>query len=188
MEDEELVSLCKTISRKHREAIALIKEYGEVSKTQEVMEAVLKEEGDFEILRLGANSVWFRPAAWANIVPDNGTAWKGLEKPVSIVCVLSLNISKENLSIRCTLSRMDEPKLRLACAEKLRDAGFKLSKKAFSENAEYSRFFSKALKLDDMTDEEVVEEGAKTLLKEAQNLIFPKAEKVFREVFGNVSR
>ena len=45
MEDEELVLLCKTIYQRHQEAIDLITEYGAASKTQEVMEAVLREEG-----------------------------------------------------------------------------------------------------------------------------------------------
>ena len=75
-------------------------------------------------------------ADWANIVPDNGTAWQGLPKPVSIACVLSLNIRTSKLAIACTLSGMDEPKLRLACAKKLWDAGFKLTSKAFNENAQ----------------------------------------------------
>lgn len=82
---------------------------------------------------------------------------------------------------------MDEPKLRLACAKKLRDAGFKLTKKAFSEDAKWSRFFSATQKMDDMTDEEVVHDAAKKLLHKAKAQ-FPKAEAVFREVFKGMKQ
>ena len=184
MEDEELVELCKTIYRRHREAIDLITEFGSVGTGQQIIEDVLAEEG-YELLRSAPRFIMFMPESWRKIVPENGTAWTRMKRPVSVACWFQLG--REKVRAAFELSRMDDPKLRLACAEKLRDAGFKLTRKAFDEDAKYSRFFSLVQRVEDMSDEEAVRNAAKKLLQKAKSQ-FPKAEEVFREVFGNANR
>ena len=78
---------------------------------------------------------------------------------------------------------MDDPELRLACVEQLRKAGFKLGNRAFREDAKYSRFLSIPQKVSDFNDKDEVAAAVENILKKAEKE-FPKAEKVFKEVFS----
>ena len=184
MEDKGLVNLCKKIYRRHRQAIDLITEYGMATKSQEVIESVLEEEG-YELLRSAPKFIMFMPESWAKLIPENGTAWSGMKRPVSAASWFQLGEGR--LRIAFEVSGMTDPQLRLACVEALRDAGFRLTSKAFDEDAKFSRFFSVVQRVEDMTDEEAVRDAAKKLLHKAKAQL-PKVEEVFREVFGNVSR
>ena len=182
MQDESLVKLCKTIYRRHREAIDLITEYGMAGTGQQAAEDVLSKEKGYEILYSRPNYVWFLPESWSEIIPENGTAWSHLDRPVSITC--RFDFRPDKVRVIFELSRMDDIQLRLTCAKKLQEAGFRLTNKAFNENAKYSRFFTKSQKVSDMTDDKAVREAVKKLFQKAKTE-FPKAEKVFRDVFNS---
>ena len=182
MQDESLVDLCKTIYRRHREAIDIIVEYGMIGVGPQAVDDVLSKEGEYEILCSRTNTVWFLPKSWSDIIPENCTRWRHLRKRVSIACWFVF--LKDKIGIIFELAQMDDIQLRLTCAKKLQEAGFKLMKKAFDENAKYSRFFRANQKVPDMTDEKDVHEAIEKLLKKAK-AEFPKAEKVFREVFSD---
>jgi len=77
---------------------------------------------------------------------------------------------------------MEDPALRLECIKSLKAAGFTLGKKAFDENATYSRFYGKTVKIKDETDYDEMRAAIEKLLEKAK-IEFPKAEKVFRTVF-----
>jgi len=187
MQDESLVELCKTIYRRHREAIDIIVEYGMVGAGQQAVDDFLSEEGGYEILCSRPNWVWFLPETWSQIIPANSTAWKHMARPVSVACFFHFRSDKNMVRLICEVSRMDDIQLRLACVKKLQKVGFRLTKKAFDENAKYSRFFSKSLKVSDITDYEAVREAVKNLLQKAKTE-FVKAEKVFRDVFKSSNR
>ena len=180
MQDDSMIELCKTIYRKHREAIDLIVKYGMKGAGQQAVEDVLSEDGDYEILYSSPGYVWFLPMAWVNLIPENGIAWTHLEKSVSIV--VWIEFWENRIYIHFEMSKMDDANLRLKCAENLKEAGFPLSAKAFNPNATYSRFFGKSYKVSDMTDYEEVKTIIQKLLAKAK-IEFPKAEKVFRTVF-----
>ncbi len=182
MQDESLVDLCKTIYRRHREAIDIIVEYGMIGVGPQAVDDVLTKEGDYEILCSRTNTVWFLPKSWSDIIPENCTRWRHLRRRVSIACWFVF--LKDKIGLIFELAQMDDTLLRLTCAKKLQEAGFKLMKKAFDENAKYSRFFRANQKVSDMTDEKDVHEAIEKLLKKAKPE-FPKAEKVFREVFSD---
>jgi len=182
MEDESLVELCKTIYRRHREAIDLIVEYGMAGLGQQVAEDILSEEGEYEILCSRSYSVWFLPKKWSGIIPENSTASGYLSRPVSVACFFQFSSEKERVRLVSRVYQMDDTELRLACVRRLQEAGFKLTKKAFDEDAKYSRFYSKYLEVSDTTDYEAVSEAVKKLLHQAKTE-FSKAEQVFREVF-----
>jgi len=184
MQDESLVELCKTIYRRHRDAIDLIVEYGMAGVGQQAVEDVLSEEGGYEILYSRPNSVWFLPESWSEIIPKNSTEYKHLTKPVSVACFFDFPRDKKMIRLIWEVSGMDDLQLRLACVNELQKAGFKLTKKAFDENAKYGRFCSKSSKVSDITDHEAVREAVKKLLQKAKTE-FAKAEKVFREVFSS---
>jgi hypothetical protein len=180
MQDEELTELCKTIYRKHREAIDLIVQYGMVSPGEQAANEVLKNDGDYEILYSGSSSVWFLPKSWSGIIPENGIAWTSLKRPVSLCCWFEFY--KDSIHIHFEISKMDNSSLRLKCVKYLKEAGFSLSSKAFDENATYSRFYGKNVKINDMTDYNQVYEGVEKLLKKAKEE-FEKVEPILRKIF-----
>ena len=78
---------------------------------------------------------------------------------------------------------MDDRELRMACVEALRDAGFKLTKQAFREDAKYSRFYTTTHTVSDWTDENEIADAMRTLFAKAKEQ-FPKVEAVLRTVFS----
>jgi len=180
MQDDSMIELCKTIYRKHREAIDTIVKYGMKGAGQQAVEDVLSKDGDYEILYSNPTRVWFLPKTWINMIPENGIAWTHLERPVSIVIWIKFGDNK--IYGRFEMSEMDDQKLRLKCAKELKAEGFKLSPKAFKEDAKYSRFWRESYKATDMTDYEEVQTIIEKLLTKAK-AEFPKAEKVFQAVF-----
>jgi hypothetical protein len=181
MQDQELINLCKAIYRKHREAIDMIVEYGKISAFQQVMEDLLKKEGDFEIHYSSPAYVWFIPLSWTKWIPENGVAWTSLKRPLSVCCWIE--DWQDYFAIHFEVSKMDDPDLRLRLVNALKDEGFKLSNKAFDKNATYSRFYRQHITVNDKSDYNEVYDALKKLLEKAKKE-FPKAEGVFRKVFG----
>jgi hypothetical protein len=181
MQDEELASLCRTIYRRHREAIDLIAEYGMTSVFNEVATGAVENKGDCEILYSAPKQVWFLPKSWAEVVPENGTAWKHLKRSVSICCWVS---QARQARVIFEVSEMDDPNLRMACVNALQDAGFKLTKMAFSNEARYSRFFNFSAMVSDWTDREDLTEAIGKVFGKAREQ-FPKVEAVLKMVFKN---
>lgn len=184
MQDEDLISLCKSIYRRHREAIDLIVEHGKTGIFGEVVEEVLRNDGDYEILSSRSYEVWFLPGAWKEMVPTNSTEWSHLKRRVSIVCWFeNYPSNSNNITLHSEVSKMDDPQLRRLCVTELRKAGFKLTDKAFSEDARFSHFISfREKKIGDINDRDEVRAVVSKLLERAKTE-FPKAEAVFRKVF-----
>lgn len=184
MQDEELSELCRAIYRRHREAIDLIVEYGQQSVLVEAVEEALAEDGGHEVLRTKPNFVAFLPASWRAVVPENAQRWQDFERPVSVIAWMQLNRQRDKIRFVFEVCQMDDASLRLACVEALRDAGFRLTKKAFHENAVYSRFYSATQKVADFTDVGAVTKSVKILLGKAIPHI-EKAAGVLGKVFGH---
>jgi len=179
MQDDELAKLCRTIYRRHREAIDLITEYGMTSAFNEVATEAVEDESDCEILYSTPKQVWFLPKSWAKVVPENGTAWKHLKRPVSVCCWVRQG---RQARVYFEVCAMDDPDLRLACVRALRDAGFKLIKKAFSMDAQYSKFFNSSAKVKDWTDREELADAIGKAFGKAREQ-FSKVEAVLKKVF-----
>ena len=180
MKDEELTDLCKTIYRKHRDAIDLIVEYGMVSTFLQAAEDVLEANGNYEILYSGSSQIWFLPDSWKTLIPENGVMWTSLKRSVSICCWFEY--SKGTLSSHFEVCKMDNPALRLKLIQNLRVAGFNLGERAFLEGATYSRFYGKTVRIKDETDYDEMRAAIEKLLEKAKNE-FLTAEKVFKKVF-----
>lgn len=181
MQDEALVDLCRTIYRRHREAIDLIIEYGATSMFSAIAADIVADKGNCEILQSKTRHVWFIPTTWAKVVPENGTAWQHLKRPVSIACWIEQASNRARLIFE--LSRMDNPALRMACAKALQTAGFTLTSLAFNKDAKYSRFYTSSISVSDWTNEDEMREAVQKLFAKAKEQ-FPKAETVLRKVFG----
>jgi len=181
MQDSDLKDLCKTIYRKHREAIDLIIEYGKVSAFQQAAEDVLKEYGGMEILYSSSGSIWFMPKSWTQLIPDNGLMWSSLTRPVSVCCWFEY--WKNKIYSHFEICKMEDKDLRIDLVKSLSEAGFNLRQQAFEAEATYSRFYGKTSKVKDETDYDENYSVVKSLLIKAKEE-FPKAEAVFRNVFG----
>ncbi len=179
MQDTELAELCRSIYRRHREAIDLIAEYGMASAFNEVATEIIEDKGDCEILYSSPKEVWFLPKWWAKVVPENGTVWRYLKRPVSVCCWV---LQGSQARVYFEVCAMDDSDLRLACVEALRDAGFKLTKRAFSKDAQYSRFFNSSAKVKDWTDREELTDAIGKAFGKAREQ-FPKVEAVLKKVF-----
>ena len=153
---------------------------GEQSPFQRVVHEVLQKDGPYVILASRPRQVNFIPESWTKILPDNGTAWRHFTRNISVCCWLAGRPGKVRLVFE--VSRMDDPKLRLACVQALRDAGFRVLKNAFRQDAKYSRFFSVVHKVKDFDDIREVQDGVVALLAKAKEQ-FPEAEAVLRNVF-----
>ncbi|MBC8468526.1 MAG: PD-(D/E)XK nuclease family protein [Planctomycetes bacterium] len=184
MQDEELTNLCKTIYRKHREAIDLIVEYGIVSTFSQAAEDVLMADGKYEILSSSPSQFWFLPNSWKSLIPENAMVWPHLKRPVSICCWFIY--SKGKLYNHFEVCKMDDLVLRLECVKSLKAAGFSLSKKAFDKNATYSRFYGKNVKINDETDYDEMSSAIEKLLGKSKEE-FPKVETVLKEVFKDIN-
>lgn len=182
MRDEKLVELCKTIYRKHREAIDTIVELAGSNEFDRIANEVFDEDGSFEILGRGRNVVRLIPRSWSPILPANGTAWNGLSRPLSVCCELYHNVTRNLVRLTALVSSMDDPKLRLACVKALRTAGFKLTDDAMRVEARYSRFYSRKVSLAEGDDADQVRRAVESLLAQAKQHL-PGADAVFREVF-----
>jgi len=181
MQDNDLVELCRKIYRTHRKAIDLIVEYGKASVFAEVARDVLEKEGSFEVLLSNPRWIWFLPTSWAKVVPANGDVWKNLSRRVGVACWMCQE--KHKIRLVFEVSRMKDPKQRLACVTALREVGFRLVRGAFREDATYSRFFSAFQQVDDTDGEERIREAVGALIAKATEQ-FPKAEAALAEVFG----
>ena len=181
MQDHELIDLCKTIYRKHRDAVDLIVKYGMVSAFQKAMEDILKQDGNYEILYSNPTSVWFLPNIWTKIIPENGLSWPFLERSVSVCCWFENY--RGTIYSHFEICKMQDMNLRKALIEELSRHGYKLGKKAFDENSTYSRFYGSSIKLNDVTDYDEVYLVVEGLLKKAKEE-FSKAETVFNKIFS----
>lgn len=182
MQDQSLIELCQKIYRKHKEAIKLIVEYGVVSSFSQLGKDIVGNDGACQVLTTTPSMVWFIPCSWLKVVPQNGTAWPHLPKPLSVACWLKLWENNNKIGLVFEVSRMDDPALRMACVKALSEAGFKLTTMAFKEDAKYSRFYRATRTIQDSSDEEGMWTAIDGLLKKAKEE-FPKVEAVLKEVF-----
>lgn len=180
MQDDTVAKLCKTIYRQHRAAIDLIFKYGMAGIGPQVAAEILSAEKGYEVLSIQSNRLWFMPLSWKEVLPENGTVWKHLSRPVSATC--RFRFRDEEVDLIFELSRMDDPKLRLACAKALDKVGFKLTRLAFAENAKYSRFQRYSMPVEDRSDENEVRGVVENLLRKAHDQ-FAHAAEVFKGVF-----
>ncbi len=185
MQDTKLTELCRTIYRRHREAIDLIKEHGGMSLFNQVATDIIERDGGCENLNSSNSNLWFLPAPWARAVPENGTAWHHLKRNVGVACWFEQLEKRNRARLIFEVSRMSDPKLRLSCVKALRGAGFKLTKMAFNKDAKYSRFYTSSQSVSDWTNEEELTEALTTLFAKAKEQ-FPKVEAVLKKVFKGV--
>ena len=185
MQDKDLVELCQKIYRRHKDAIKLIVENGEINSFRQIASEIIVRNGDCEILKTAPTMLWFIPNSWANVVPqnENSDEWAHLPKPFSVACWIQLQKDKNRIELVFQVSSMADRALRQRCVKALREDGFKLRPQALKEDAVYSRFYGDRSELQDLSDEEEIRDAITRLLGKAREK-FAKATPVLECVFS----
>ncbi|MBV36849.1 MAG: hypothetical protein CMP47_15580 [Rickettsiales bacterium] len=197
MQDEELENLCKSIYRKHRDAIDLIVSYGASSRLNEACVEALAELGISEekgaVIQDCGNMLFFLPKELVEVTKEvELTRWKRLNYQFPYYCWFRSSSKGEKLSICFEIGPVADAKLRSQIVKVFDKEGFKLTKAAFKEGAVYSRAYSdRASILDAIESENEFDELKKIatrLYKKLEKVLLPKSselESLFNTIDNN---
>jgi hypothetical protein len=149
MQDSELVQLCKTIYRKHREAIDLVVQYGASSQVLDACEDMVRKLPNLEFRLRTGNRVWFLPkemaAAQQEVIP--GFSFLSRQFPVMWWFSYRKKVGKVQLSME--VGPIEDADLRIRLLEGAKKVGFSFSRSALdrSKKAKYTRILSKVKEL-----------------------------------------
>ena len=163
MQDEELITLCKTIYRKHREAIDLIVEYGAASNVQDACIQEIESQIECEFVKPAAGAVWFLPKSMGSLIPSQAlTAWKFLPREVPVMVWVGYLKKRGVLRLILEVGPLADSTKRKSLLHAIEAAGIPVRATGFRDDAKFTRIasHSQKLKLDedgepDTSDEEV---------------------------------
>lgn len=149
MQDEELSDLCKTIYRKHRDAIDLIVEYGASSQVTESCQERLQSLVECEFIKPAHSRLFFLPKEMGRHQPDVGLAgWQFLPRHVAVACWFFFGKKTGKLHAVMEVGPVSDGSVRRRLLEAVKNAGFSFSEKAaFKEGAKFTRIVSKIQRL-----------------------------------------
>ena len=181
MEDQELVSLCKSIYRKHREAIDLIVEFGSSSGSQDALIELVESTFDCEFLQpRGAKSCWYLPKLIGDLLPSSELrGWNFLPREVALCCWAVLRDDGKTKTV-VELGPLADSNKRLELVHAFQAAGFKFTKTAFGPSAKYSRLFSAtgSVALDEDGEPDFSDESVRSTFSK----LFKKQQKSIEEI------
>ena len=174
MQDAELIDLCRTIYRRHREAIDLIVEYGASSQVVDSCEARLRDLIDCEFVDRRANSVWFVPRQMGEHQPRLAlSAWDFLSRPVAVACWFAYRKRSAKLQAIMEVGPVSDTPTRARLLRAVKAAGFSFrEKQAFKQGAKYTRIVSKFHKL--RTDEDGAPDDDPDYIKQVTESLWKK--------------
>jgi hypothetical protein len=177
MNDKDLVSLCKQIYRKHREAIDLIIQHAESNNVLEACSEVINELCRPAYNETDANRAWFLPSEWAKYLVPRTSGWS-LPKTWAVLWWFRYQRDSPKLQLSLELGPCDDSKLRLKIIRMAEEAGFDFNKSAFNEDSKYTRILTVTTKLD--TDELGVPSpgDVKAKAKELWERAWPQGKKI----------
>ncbi len=144
MEDEELVTLCKAVYRKHREAIDLIVQYGGSSQVLDSCEAAISSIVGPEYVQRTMNRVWFLPKAMAQSQRDVLAGWGVLKRRVPVLWWFHYKKKTGKLQLTMEVGPIEDSDLRIRLLKALKEADFSFWEKgAFRREAKYTRILTK---------------------------------------------
>ena len=141
MQDEEIVQLCKTIYKKHKDAIDLIVEWGATTQFGAAAEEFISANKDLIQLYLASRRLWFIHKSWGKNMPACSDRWKHLSKPYPVACWLRFRPQSSKIGLIIEVGSMEDSKKRLKLIKAFQKEGFKIGKKAFRPEAKYSRVY-----------------------------------------------
>jgi hypothetical protein len=170
MSDPELVNLCKTIYRKHREAIDLIVEYGASSRVLDVCEERASQFVGKNRVTRTVNRVWFLPREMALFQTEMGPGWGFLPRTYPVMWWFYYHKHRGKLQLCMEVGPIADSKFRLRLLKRIEKAGFTFWKKgAFREEAKYTRILSVMYKLQS-NDQEETDNDPEVIAKAAAEL------------------
>ncbi len=196
MQDEELEKLCKSIYRKHRDAIDLIVSYGASSRLNEACVEALAELGISEekgaVIQECGNMLFFLPKELVQVTKEvELTRWKRLNYQFPYYCWFRSSSKGEKLSLCFEIGPVADYKLRSQIIKIFDKEDFKLTKAAFKEGSVYSRAYSdRASILDAIESENEFDELKKIatrLYKKLEKVLLPKSAEL-KPLFNNIEK
>ena len=148
MQDDRLIELCKTIYRRHREAIDLIVEYGGSSRVGEACEEEAANLIDCEFIKATGLRIWFLPREMGKHEPTLAlTNWLFLPRHVAVACWFFYMKKSGKLQAVLEVGPVSDGALRKRLLRSIQAAGFPVKKSAFKDGAMYTRIASEIQKL-----------------------------------------
>lgn len=173
MQDKKLIDLCKSIYKKHKDAIDLIVEWGMTSQFQTAAEAFILEHAEVIQLSTRPRSVWYIPIIWKKIMPACGNGWGHLSEPYPIACRFSYwaGESRYRIGLIIEVGPMKDNEKRLKLVKSFQKKGFKVGTKAFREESRYTRVHSTYVNITDPDDHDLIMKHLEELWQKSQSAI-----------------
>ena len=133
MQDEELAMLCKSIYRKHREAIDLIVEYGTSSIVQDAVLEEIEALVDCEFAIRHGSGVWFLPKEMGEPTPQDLklSEWAFLPRPVPVMWWFNYWKKHDKLGLVLEVGPIADGDMRRELLMAIRQKGFAVKESAF---------------------------------------------------------
>jgi hypothetical protein len=173
MQDKKLITLCKSIYKKHKDAIDLIVEYGMTSQFQTAAETFILDKNDMIQLSSRSNAVWFIPKNWKRKMPTCGNGWGHLSEPYPIACRFKYwqGESIYRIGFIIEVGPMENNSKRLKLVEAFQKKDFKIGTKAFRQEAKYTRVHSTYVRISDPDDYDQIYKHLGDLLQKSQSAL-----------------
>ncbi len=173
MQDAELEQLCKSIYRKHKEAIDMIVEYSQSVGIKDDIAQALPEVIPIDSISSTANCIYFIPENWKTLLPEIGSDQSeriyGRKSPV-VLYFRQSRTKREQLMLRFEVWTWGEVTSRKKLLTNLEKAGFKVWEGAFRDKTKYTRIITHKVTLPKNEDGEV--EISETELKKKLSQIW----------------
>lgn len=145
MQDQELIDLCRTIYRKHRDAIDLVVEHGASSQVLDACEERLRALVDCEFILPKGRTLWFLPREMGAAEPavELLSDWRHLSRHVPIMCWLRFRKRTGRLQATMEVGPVTNYPLRHRLLMAIKEAGFRFNEEsAFTETSKFTRFLT----------------------------------------------
>ena len=157
MQDQDLIDLCKTIYRKHREAVDLIVEYGASSGVQDAVEEEIKSLISCEfVIQKGGRAVWFLPNEMAKPMTPTVelSGWAHLPRKVPLMWWFYFGKKSGKLGLILEVGPIADGPTRTRLLKAIKQKDFAVPKHAFKDGAKFTRILSEYQELQPNDDGE----------------------------------
>lgn len=171
MQDKEIAQLCKTIYKKHQEAVDLIVEYGATNKFSDAVEEFMAENNDLVKLCTRPRVLWFVHKAWEKSMPACSDRWKHLSKPYPVACWFRFRQQSSKVGFIIEVGSLEDSNKRLKLINAFQNERFKIGKMAFRPEAKYTRVHSIYKKIENPDDQEEIKKHIEEIWKKSNQPI-----------------
>lgn len=164
MQDERLIELCKSIYKKHKDAIDLIDQFGKTSQFRIAAESFMKDHDDLTEAVYRPLSVYFILKKWK--MPNCIERWV---LPYPVICWFNHWQNASKIGFVLEIGPWDDFKKRQSLIKALQNKEFKVGNKSFKEESKYTRFYSSYVKIDKENDPDSMKKHIEELWLKSQD-------------------